>query len=151
MLDSKNRALLSLLSENRYITAQEIGSRLSLSEKTVRTRLHEIMDAAEQNGAKIISKPRYGYGLQILDTEKWNAFFCQRQKTVIQIPKDAEERVEYILAALLTQKAYAYIKLEQLSETLYVSSKTLTGEIKRVEYILHQFSLCRITIDVLQM
>lgn len=141
MLDSKNRALLSLLSENSYITAQEIGSRLSLSEKTVRTRLHEIMDAAEQNGAKIISKPRYGYGLQILDAEKWSAFFCQRQKTVVQIPKDAEERVEYILAALLTQKAYAYIKLEQLSETLYVSSKTLTGEIKRVEYILHQFSL----------
>lgn len=141
MLDSKNRALLSLLSENSYITAQEIGSRLSLSEKTVRTRLHEIMNDAEQNGAKILSKPRYGYGLQILDAEKWNAFFCQRQKIVIQIPKDAEERVEYILAALLTQKAYAYIKLEQLSETLYVSSKTLTGEIKRVEYILHQFSL----------
>lgn len=73
MLDRK-KEILELLSEEQYITAQEIGKRLAVSEKTVRTRLHETMDAVAEYGAQILSEPRYGYCLRVVDAERWNGW-----------------------------------------------------------------------------
>lgn len=141
MLDRKNKEILELLSEEQYITAQEIGKRLAVSEKTVRTRLHEAMDAVAEYGAQILSKPRYGYCLRVVDAERWNRFRSGEAAPQPGIPASSGERVEYILAELLRKKPERFIKMEPLSERLYVSSKTLTGELRQVRYILQQFSL----------
>ena len=141
MMDRKNREILELLSESRYITAEELGNRLSLSEKTVRTRLHELKTILSENGAQIVSKPRYGYSLMVTDSKLWLEFCADGQKINSHIPINSEERVDYILAKLMHLKPGEFIKIEQLSEQLYVSSKTLTGELRRIKYILEQFSL----------
>lgn len=59
--------LLSLLDEENYRTAYSLSCALSMSEKTVRSRLKELDDSIRQFGASIEAKPRYGYRLQIVD------------------------------------------------------------------------------------
>ena len=56
-----------------------------------------------------------------------------------RLPADSEERIDYLLALFLNREEYQ--KLEDLSEFLFVSPKTLSNEMKKVEYILSKFSL----------
>ncbi|MCI8888878.1 MAG: PTS transporter subunit EIIA [Hungatella sp.] len=137
-MENRLWTLLDALSEN-YKTSKQLGEELRLSEKTIRTRIRELEQAMEDSGAIICSKPRYGYRLKVEDRESWEQFQSKRYKEDSRVPMDSGERVDYMLALFLNRTDY--IKLEDLSDFLYVSPKTLTNELKRVEYILECFSL----------
>lgn len=126
------------LSEEEYRTSGYLGERLGISEKTVRTRINELNEEISGHGAQAVSRPRYGYCLEIDDREAWEVF-CSTKSVNDSIPSDSDERIDYLLAMFLNRDAYQ--KLEDLSEFLYVSPKTLSNEMKKVEYILSRFSL----------
>lgn len=138
-MDYRYWNIIDTLSETEYKTAQEIGDTLGLSEKTVRTRMRELNEHLMPYQTEVVSKPRYGYCLQIHDQARWMEFKQGRYEADQSVPVDSSERVEYLLAVFLNRKDY--IKLEELSEFLYVSTKTLTNELKRVEYILSHFDI----------
>lgn len=131
--------ILDLLTENGYKTSKYMGEKLQVSEKTVRTRMKELEEEISAHGASIESKPRYGYCLRISEPELWEKFKRQRYAGDREIPVDSNERVQYILALLLNRTDY--IKLEELGSFLYVSTKTLSNELKHVEYVLGCFEL----------
>ncbi len=137
-MENRLWVLLDVLSEE-YKTSKQLGEELGVSEKTVRTRIRELEEAIEGCGALICSKPRYGYCIRVEEPGGWEAFKAKRYKDESRIPLDSGERVDYMLALFLNRPDYR--KLEDLSDFLYVSSKTLTNELKRVEYILECFSL----------
>ncbi len=137
-MDNRLWLILDGLSQE-YKTSKQIGEELGISEKTVRTRLRELEKEISGKGAKVCSKPRYGYRLEVDEPEIWNQFKGGRYKEQRGVPVDSRERVEYMLALFLNRPDYR--KLEDLSEFLYVSQKTLTNELKRVEYILDCFDL----------
>ncbi len=130
--------LLDALSED-YKTSKQLGEELGISEKTVRTRIRELEEAIEGSGAQVFSKPRYGYCIRVEEPDTWEAFKTGRYKDESRLPLDSGERVDYMLALFLNRGDYR--KLEDLSDFLFVSSKTLTNELKRVEQILERFSL----------
>ncbi len=138
-MDYRLWKILDILSEEEYKTSNFIGKELGISEKTVRTRIRELDRAVSSQGVSIISKPRYGYRLKITSPDIWEKFKCGRYEEKTTVPVDSYEREEYILALFLNQNEY--LKLETLSDFLYVSTKTLTNELKCVEYILHCFDL----------
>lgn len=138
-MDYRFWSIIDILKENGYKTAEEIGIDLGLSEKTVRTRIHELQGHMAGSGAEVESKPRYGYCLKVTDRQRWQEFCGSRYEEKKTLPVDSNERVEYILATFLNREDY--IKLETLSEFLYVSTKTLTNELRRVEYILNHFGI----------
>lgn len=137
-MDNRLWLILDELSQE-YKSSKQIGEELGISEKTVRTRLGELEKEISGKGAKVYSKPRYGYRLEVDEPETWSQFKAERYKEQRGVPVDSRERVEYMLALFLNRPDYR--KLEDLSEFLYVSQKTLTNELKRVEYILDCFDL----------
>lgn len=75
----------------------------------------------ENSGAMICSKPRYGYRLKVEDRDSWKQFQSKRYKEDRRVPMDSGERVDYMLALFLNRTDY--IKLEDLSDFLYVSPR----------------------------
>lgn len=138
-MDYRLWKILDILTEEEFKTSKYIGKELGISEKTVRTRIRELDGEISSNGAAILSKPRYGYRLEITEADLWEKYKSSRYEEKTTIPVDSKEREEYILALFLNHTKY--LKLETLSDFLYVSTKTLTKELKHVEYILHCFDL----------
>ncbi|MGC6174609.1 BglG family transcription antiterminator [Lacrimispora sp. 38-1] len=131
--------VLDILSETEYRTSKYIGEVLGISEKTVRTRIKELEEEISAYGAIIISKPRYGYCLEITELDFWEEYKRKRYEDNSAVPVDSNERIEYMLALLLSRTEY--MKIEELCEFLYVSGKTLSNELRHVEYILECFEL----------
>lgn len=131
VVDHKLYDILMLLSVDEYQTAQNLADKLSLSEKTVRTRIKSLNEELANYGAQVISKQRYGYILEVSDAQKFVQVSYDRNQH--EIPENTEERQQYLLFHLLHSKKF--MKLDDLSEKLYISRKTLSANLKRVEEI----------------
>lgn len=129
--------IIDLLSENEYKTSSNLGEILGVSEKTIRTRIKELNEQIMIHGAEVYSKPRYGYCLKINYQGEWIDYLNRRGEEKTKIPTDSQDRIYYLLAVLLFRKDY--IKIEELCSFLYVSTKTLSIELKKVEFILKNF------------
>lgn len=139
-MDSRVIKLLEILIENEYITATKLAEYIGFSEKTVRGRIKVLQDEINDYGAKIIAKQRLGYKLVINNDElfkNWKEKLNISSKEVI--PNSSIERCKYLLEMFLNDKNY--FKQEEISNNLYVSTKTISSEIKRVEYILNQYNI----------
>lgn len=137
MLDKRMENLFNLLSEEEYKTAESFSEKINLSSKTIRTLLKKLDESLIGNGAHVISKSGYGYKLVIEDLEKIKQFKLLNQNQYL--PETSEERIQYLLEYLLNSKNY--IKIEALSEMLFVSKKTLARDLKEVERLMKKYNL----------
>ena len=82
-----------------------------------------------------------GYFLNIQDHEKYEAYCRESCARGLEeyLPSTSEERVQYLLEYLINSESYA--KLEELSESLYISKRTLTEDLKEVEQFLNKFNI----------
>lgn len=132
------REILDMLSINKYCTAYEIGQKLQLSSRTIRTRIKELGAIAEQYNIRIISKPRYGFKLEC-DDEK-NIEYCRAALINSSgLPDSNSERTDYLLAYLLNHRDYT--KIDDLSDFLCVSRSTLQISLKSAGEILDLYNL----------
>lgn len=142
MLSRQMIGLYSMLSTGEYLTADVLAQTMHVSSKTVRNQIKSLNEELAEYGARVESKHGTGYRLIADDSERivqleqllWNR---EIQKTLI--PDSSEERVHYLMEYLLG--AEDYVKLDGLSETLFISKKTLTGNLKEVESILREYHL----------
>lgn len=134
----KLQELLVLLKQDEYRTASQLASRLGVSEKTVRTGLHELDRQLAENGGRVTSKARFGYHLEITDQDQFEKY---QSETAVDgsIPDSGQARSEYLLAYLLFRREY--VKIEQLCDFIYVSKTTLSHYLKSVEDILRRYRL----------
>lgn len=139
MLEPKERALLLALSETEYCTSETLAKAMGVSSRTARTMVSRLKDKLNKNGADILSRTHHGYLLQVSDRQKFNALCEGRVHPKRFIPSNGEERVYYLLVLLLCQ--VEYIKLDDISAELYVSKYTITGDLRRVEAMLAEYSL----------
>lgn len=135
-MDSKLNEILKLLSEDEYITSKFLADKLSISEKTVRTRIGQLSEFLSEHGAVVESKRHYGYRLKLFNAEQFSSFITTEQE---QIPVTKEERQNYLLKYLLL--ADDFVKLDELSEELFISRNSLSQDLKKVEEIVHRYQL----------
>ncbi|HFI0027203.1 TPA: transcription antiterminator [Streptococcus suis] len=135
-MDSKLNEILTLLSEDEYITSKQLAKKLSISEKTVRTRIGQLAEFLSEHGAAVESKRHYGYRLNLFDAEQFSSFITTEQE---QLPVTKEERQNYLLKYLLL--ADDFVKLDDLSEELFISRNSLSQDLKKVEEIVHRYQL----------
>lgn len=127
--------LMTLLSESEYRTAEFLAEELNVSKKTVRNRIKDLNGILNSHGASVQSKHHYGYKIEVTDEEQYQQYVSHvRLSQPDWLPVHAEERVQYILAYLLSAKDF--VKMDELSETLYVSTNTLSRDKKRIREIL---------------
>lgn len=130
------------LSENEYQTAEVLAEELGVSSKTVRNQLKNLNELLSDFGVCVESKHGAGYRLVVEDAGRQKdleELMHKRELQTSAIPNSSEERVEYLLEYLLN--AEGYVKLDDLSKMLYISKKTLTGNLKEVENLLGEYHL----------
>ena len=142
MKNKRLSKLYNLLSENEYKTAEYISEKMELSSKTIRNLIKDLDSEISTHGVKIKSKHGFGYKIEISDKELYDEFFKDediKEKKEEYLPNNSEERIQYLLEYLLNCKEY--IKIEELSSSLYISKKTLTCDLKEVEKILNEYNI----------
>ncbi|MDK2967893.1 MULTISPECIES: BglG family transcription antiterminator [Lacrimispora] len=140
-MDRRMKQILDILSDRDYCTAEMLAQQIHAGTKTVRNLLKEISQEIEPYGAGILSKYGVGYFLNIQDHEKYEAYCRESCARGLEeyLPSTSEERVQYLLEYLINSESYA--KLEELSESLYISKRTLTEDLKEVEQFLNKFNI----------
>ena len=136
-MNQKLYDILKLLSTESYQSAQEIAKKLGLSEKTVRTRIKELRMLLAEYGAEVEAKQHFGYRLLVHDAQAFLQVSPSKEGDTL--PESTEERQRFLLKYLLDHEMY--VKLDDLSEQLYISRNTLSGNIKRVEDIARVYNL----------
>ena len=139
MLGAKERAILLVLSETEYCTSETLAKALGVSSKTARCMVKQLREKLLDNGADILARTRHGYLLQVNDRARYEALCREGDNTGRFIPSSSEERVYYLLVMLLSQADY--IKLDDVSEELYVSKYTISGDLHQVETFLAEYRL----------
>ena len=135
----KIETLLNRLSANDFLTAEQIAEDLGVSTKTARTRMAELAALIRAHGAQILSRPRYGYQLQIDDPVKWDDYLRSRSLTKETEAGTPKERSAYIALSLLM--AADYIKISDFADELYVSSQVVSDTLKECESFLCYYKL----------
>ena len=140
MLDARMKKIIIELSDSEYVTASELAKILDLNEKTVRTTIGKMRDSLDEYGIEIESKTRKGYHLLIYDKEKYQAFINNDEwLSKNDIPNNSKEREEWLLDYLLKQ--HKFVRIDDLSEMLYVSRSTITNDIRNVEDSLKSYHI----------
>lgn len=140
MLDARMKKIIIELSDSEYVTASELAKILDLNEKTVRTTIGKMRDFLDEYGIEIESKTRKGYHLLIYDKEKYQAFINNDEwLSKNDIPNNSKEREEWLLDYLLKQ--HKFVRIDDLSEMLYVSRSTITNDIRNVEDSLKSYHI----------
>lgn len=130
--------IISLLSNNEYLTCEKLAAKLDISEKTVRKKIAEANEELADYGVTIIRRPRLGCALKITDPE----LYIQSRETEnspSHIPQIPDERARFILIYLLEHNDY--VRMDELCEALYVSRSTLTADLKRTKKYLEIYHL----------
>lgn len=137
--------LLSALSETEYLSAAALGEKLHASSRTIRNLIHESGELLQQSGATIEAKHGFGYRLRIDAPDRHRSFLrsLSANDPVSHVPSTPDERLDYILYALLTRRDH--VKLATLEAELFVTRNTVSADIKKLEVFLseHHLSLDR--------
>ena len=139
MLTGQQRRIIELLLESDYTTAKMIAYILDISVKTVRNRIKEINEELSANGLSIHSRPQQGYSISEEQKEKFEQVLEKYDGEESFIPSTTQERVEYLTLKFL--KASDYIRLDDLSEKLYISRSTLNKALHMVRNIYEKYGL----------
>ncbi|MFH6616177.1 PRD domain-containing protein [Streptococcus suis] len=108
MLSKKEVRLLEVLlaKQETFVPSIELAKVLSVSDRTVRTYIHQLTSSLENSGAHILSKQGSGYCLQIERPVEFEMFWqeqlhLKKQLTDLTQLEEAGDRQRYILNKLL--------------------------------------------------
>lgn len=132
--------LVQLLADKEdYINGNALAQKLDVSSRTLRTDLRQHEQELKENGCRILSRPVLGYRLQIDDPQLFTAFLQQDAQKNESIPQNTQQRLEYIIKALLlSEKKYT---VDFFCEELFISRSSFTPLIKEVKHQLEKYAL----------
>lgn len=121
------KKIYDILKDKNYHTAKEISEVLDVSSKTIRYKIKELKDILKEYDIYIESKTSFGYILKgnLID---FNKIFIKENKNNLDT---VEKRISFLANLLLSKKDY--IKIEEIAKKMYVSNKTVSADLKRLE------------------
>lgn len=127
--------IFRILKDGKYHTSLELADILNISDRTCRKYIKILSEILIKKNVEIESKPRFGYLLKDNNISENELFHNEVKK----IPNSANDRVMYLINKLIYDGGY--IKLFDVSEEIYISSKTLSQDLKKVEELLENYNL----------
>ncbi len=129
----------SYIEQHPGVTQDELARHLGVSTRTVRKYVRQF-NSAMTDCASVKLTPNRGYRFHVTDVSGW----CQRVMRMDGLveqsfPSTPEQRVFYIMNDLLSRTGW--VKLDDFAQTLYVSRRTISYDMKRVEERLRAFGL----------
>ncbi|GEM_PF-1519111 len=122
--------LLELQQRQKPVQAEVIARRLGLSAGVVRYNIQAINSWLKPRSARIVSRPNYGYKLEI-DESSRQSLLEELCRCKVQMVYPPEERRKRLLFELLSNADYQ--SLDRLAERLPLSKSTLLRELSVVE------------------
>ena len=135
--DNRLDTLLSSLSKESFVTLDSLSRKLQLSPRTIRELVRQLKEVLIKKGGDIERKRNLGIRLQITDEKLYQEFIKQRAFAVL--PETGKQRSEFLLIRFFEISGYQ--KVEDLCDMLYVSRKTLSGNLKKTEQYLNNYHL----------
>ncbi|HLR68328.1 MAG TPA: BglG family transcription antiterminator [Virgibacillus sp.] len=144
MLNSRLTIILrELMTAKKPITGAYLANLNQVTTRTTREDVKRLDTLLSDNGAYIESVMGKGYKLEIIDDRKLRKFlqtvFREKVANKDVIPKSPEERTSYLIRRLLLSEHY--LKLDDLSEEIYVSRSTVQNDLKNVKRILNDYGI----------
>lgn len=138
-MDDRIKGLMDLLRAGSPVPRDEVADSLGVSERTVRTYVCRANDALGDS-ARIVSRRGHGYELMVDDPAAFSCMEVGARRRISQaMPQTSDERVAYLLNDLLNRADW--ITADKLAQVLYISRKTLSGNLKDVDEVLSRFDL----------
>ncbi len=123
------------------VTPPELAEFLGVKERAMRDRIRRANDAMAPGATIVFSRSRGGYVVKVFDEQALESWLQSASaKSVFNLlPSTPEERVSYLLQDLLLRSDW--ITLEDLSNLLFVSRSTISGDLRSAEKVLDDFNL----------
>src|SRR5699024_3472849 len=132
-----------LMTEERPLTGTNVADVDHVTTRTTREDITRVDTTISNEGANIESIKQKEYKLNIIDDRKIRKFlqsvFREQVANEDSIPKSPEERTTYLIRRLLLGEHY--LKLDDLSEEIYVSRSTVQNDLKNVKEILNEYGI----------
>lgn len=135
-MDEQLRRFVAELERRPRTSVGELASTLAVSERTIRNYIRRASN--ELDAVARIDNHRGQLTLVTFDQEGLRLIMGARRATA-GVPETQEERVRYLLRNLLSRSTY--VTLEDLSGELFISTRTLSDDLKMVERDLARFGL----------
>lgn len=133
------RQVVRLVLENKGITAEALARELGVSTRSVRTYINDAKEAMGDLGRIVLQR---GKGYRVI-TDDVAALYSWIKSPAgdgdVRMPQRPEERVHWLTDNLLVRTDW--VKLDDLSEQLFVSRSTITSDFRRVEAVLSRYGL----------
>ena len=142
MISRQMIRIYRVLSKTEYRTANGLAKELGVSSKTVRNQIKSLNKLLHDYGGRVEAKHAVGYRLTVHNAAKLKELEKLMQNYTYQrsvIPNSSRERIQYLLEYLLNTDRY--VKLDDLSDQLYISTRTLSENLKKVERFLDEYDL----------
>lgn len=135
--------LFTLIKSKTYVTSVELSTSLNVSVRTIKRDILNLKEVVNSYGFEIDARRGSGYCINIIDNSLFESFQGQLFSKYTHINEilvsETESRSEQLLIILLS--ANRYLSVNELSNTLYLNSRTITVLLKQIKPVLDHYSL----------
>lgn len=136
----REKIILDIIKSKENVNKKIIMTKLSISDRTVRSEINMINKSGEKNGFQIVNIRGKGYSLKINDSEIFEKYEQKLNELYLcDCNLGLEERVNKILEILLVSNDY--ITIEYLTDSVGYSRSTLVKDLDEVEKKLKKLNL----------
>lgn len=129
-MNEKHIALLKLLGDNDYQSAEILSKKLSVSEKTVRNWIKEINIYLKKYNSEIVSKSSKGYKLAKASDFELISIINSKSLNNRNIPSNSSERKSSILKYVISNPNK--VNADFFAKKLYVSKNTIERDLNDI-------------------
>ena len=128
-----------------FIKANELACRLQTSERTVKSCMEQLKTFALEKGCRVHSVRGKGYCIQVTDSQIFESYKKRLEILFNNVEKQPKGKQAYAITRAILMGAGAdeegYVRIEELADTLFMSSSSLKKEMGEVREFLESFHL----------
>ena len=125
------------------LTADELGKKLAVSSRTIKSEMAEVRSELKKVGAELQAKRNEGYSLVIVDKQVFDDFYAQLvlRSSIMNnyYALDGQARFLYITRKLVSSSKY--VRIEDLADEMFISRSALQKSLTEAMIFLKSFHL----------
>lgn len=140
MNNRQRRILWFLALAEEPMTSAQLGQKLGVSSRTIKSDMTFVAEELKANGAQLISRRNCGYSIQVTDAEKFQTMYTLISIKVSSFsPVNEEDRLLYIARKLVGSRRGVLV--DELEEELYLTRSSLRAPLHEAIRFCESFHL----------
>lgn len=143
MKERVDNIIYQLAGSDEPLTADELGKKLAVSSRTIKSEMGEVRGELKKVGAELLAKRNEGYSLIITDRQAFDDFYAQLvlRASIMNsyYALDGQARFLYITRKLVSSSKY--VRIEDLADEMFISRSALQKSLTEAMIFLKSFHL----------